>query len=111
MRADDVIEALDVLDRAGVRYWVGGGGGWPHSPAGARWVDVHPVTFGEDGHGRQAGLGEEHFDYMPSSFTTGSLAGRRVNCLSAEQQRQFRTGYALRPQDLHDLAELDTVQE
>ena len=23
MRADDVIEALDVLDRAGVRYWVG----------------------------------------------------------------------------------------
>src|SRR6202035_3385715 len=62
-------------------------------------------------HGRQAGLGEEYFDYMPSSFTTGSLAGRRVNCLSAEQQRQFRTGYELRPQDLHDLAELDAAQE
>jgi GNAT superfamily N-acetyltransferase len=157
MRADDVIEALEVLDRAGVRYWVGGGWGvvalagrqtrehrdldlavdaedlcaclavlgdlgyqaetdWRPvrielAAAGARWVDVHPVTFGEDGHGHQAGLGGEHFDYMPSSFTAGSLAGRRVNCLSAEQQRQFRTGYDLRPQDLHDLAELDTVQE
>lgn len=79
--------------------------------AGARWVDVHPVRFGEDGHGRQAGLGEEYFDYLPSSFTTGSLAGRRVNCLSAEQQRQFHTGYELRAQDLHDLAELDAAQE
>jgi hypothetical protein len=25
MRADDVIEALDVLDRVGMGYWVGGG--------------------------------------------------------------------------------------
>jgi lincosamide nucleotidyltransferase A/C/D/E len=157
MRADQVTEVLDGLDRAGVRYWVGGGWGvvaltgrqtrehrdldlavdaedvsaclavlsdlgyqpetdWRPvrievAAAGSRWVDVHPVKFREDGHGRQAGLGGAHFDYVPSSFTTGSLAGRRVNCLSAEQQRQFRTGYELRPQDLHDLAELDAAQK
>src|ERR1700753_2590025 len=27
MRAEDVIEVLDLLDRAGVRHWVGGGWG------------------------------------------------------------------------------------
>jgi lincosamide nucleotidyltransferase A/C/D/E len=78
--------------------------------AGDRWVDVHPVRFAEDGRGRQAGLGGTHFDYPPCSPTSGSIAGRRVNCLSAEQQRRFRTGYDLRPQDIHDLAELDAVQ-
>ena len=78
--------------------------------AGARWVDVHPVRFAEGGRGRQAGPGGAHFDYPPCAFTSGSIARRRVNCLSAEQQRQFRTGYDLRPQDIHDLAELDAVQ-
>lgn len=78
--------------------------------AGARWVDVHPVRFAEDGHGRQAGLGGGHFDYPACAFTPGSIAGRRVNCLSAEQQRKFRTGYDLRIQDVHDLAELDALQ-
>jgi lincosamide nucleotidyltransferase A/C/D/E len=78
--------------------------------ATARWVDIHPVRFAEDGHGRQAGLGGAHFDYPASAFTSGSIAGRRVNCLSAEQQRKFRTGYDLRLQDVHDLAELDAVQ-
>jgi hypothetical protein len=34
MRADDVIEALDVLDRAGVLTGSAGAGGWSHSPAG-----------------------------------------------------------------------------
>jgi lincosamide nucleotidyltransferase A/C/D/E len=76
----------------------------------ARWVDVHPVRFGEDGHGRQAGPEGAHFDYPPSAFTSGSIAGRHVNCLSAKQQRQFRTGYDHRPQDIHDLAELDALQ-
>ena len=74
---------------------------------GARWVDVHPVMFSQEGHGRQAGLDGAHFDYPPTAFTSGAIAGRRVNCLSAAQQRQFRTGYDHRPQDLHDLAELE----
>jgi lincosamide nucleotidyltransferase A/C/D/E len=156
MRAEDVIAAVDALDGAGVRCWIGGGWGvvalagrqtrehrdldlavdaedlpaclavlsdlgyvaetdWlpvriELAAAGGRWVDVHPVRFAEDGCGRQAGLDGAYFDYPPCSFTSGSIARRRVNCLSAEQQRQFRAGYELRPQDIHDLAELDAVQ-
>ena len=156
MRADDVIEVLDMLDRAGVRHWVGGGWGvaalagrqtrehrdldlaidaddlgsclqalgqlgyaagtdWlpvriELQAPGARWVNVHPVTFSTDGHGRQPDLEGGHFDYPPAAFTTGSIGGRLVHCLSAQQQRRFRTGYEHRPQDLHDLAELDALQ-
>lgn len=77
---------------------------------GARWVDVHPVHFDADGHGRQPDLDGGHFDYPPSAFTTGSIGGRTVPCLSAEQQRRFRTGYEHRRQDIHDLAELDALQ-
>ena len=156
MRADDVIEVLDRLDGAGVRYWVGGGWGvaalagrqtrehrdldlavdadaldtclqvldqlgyttetdWRpvrielRAP-GARWVDVHPVSFDADGHGHQPDLDGGHFGYPPTAFTTGSIGGRLVHCLSAQQQRHFRTGYEHRPQDRHDLAELDALQ-
>jgi lincosamide nucleotidyltransferase A/C/D/E len=77
---------------------------------GARWVDVHPVTFSGDGHGRQPDLDGGFFDYPPAAFTTGWIGGRLVHCLSAQQQRRFRTGYEHRPQDLHDLAELDALQ-
>ena len=39
---------------------------------GARWVDVHPVQFGADGHGRQPDTDGGHFEYPPAAFTTGS---------------------------------------
>jgi lincosamide nucleotidyltransferase A/C/D/E len=77
--------------------------------SGARWVDVHPVHFDEDGHGRQPDLDGGHFDYPPAAFTAGSIGGRLVPCLSAQQQRRFRTGYEHRQQDIHDLAELDAL--
>jgi lincosamide nucleotidyltransferase A/C/D/E len=76
---------------------------------GARWVDVHPVRFSADGHGRQPDLDGGHFDYPPAAFTTGSIGGRLVHCLSAQQQRRFRTGYEHRTQDIHDLAVLDAL--
>jgi lincosamide nucleotidyltransferase A/C/D/E len=76
---------------------------------GTRWVDVHPVTFTADGHGRQPDLDGGHFDYPPGAFTVGVIGTRPVPCLSAAQQRRFRTGYPLRPQDHHDLAELDRL--
>jgi lincosamide nucleotidyltransferase A/C/D/E len=78
--------------------------------SGARWVDVHPVHFDADGHGRQPDLDGGHFDYPPAAFTTGSIGGRAVPCLSASQQRRFRLGYEHRQQDVHDLAELDALQ-
>jgi lincosamide nucleotidyltransferase A/C/D/E len=77
--------------------------------SGARWVDVHPVSFDAGGHGRQPGLDGGSFEYPPDAFTRGAIAGRRVNCLSVVQQRRFRTGYEPRPQDFHDLAELDRL--
>jgi lincosamide nucleotidyltransferase A/C/D/E len=55
---------------------------------GARWVDVHPVHFSADGHGRQPDLNGGHFDYPPAAFTTGAIGNRPVNCLSAQQQRR-----------------------
>jgi lincosamide nucleotidyltransferase A/C/D/E len=76
---------------------------------GARWVDVHPVRFSADGHGRQPDLDGGHFDYPPAAFTTGSIGGRLVGCLSARQQRRFRAGYEHRSQDIHDLAVLDAL--
>jgi lincosamide nucleotidyltransferase A/C/D/E len=74
--------------------------------SGDRWVDIHPVTFDEHGHGRQAGLDSEIFEYPSGAFSRGLIEGREVPCLSADQQRRFHSGYAHRPHDVHDLAQL-----
>jgi lincosamide nucleotidyltransferase A/C/D/E len=58
-----------------------------------RWVDVHPVHFDDSGARRQAGLNGTHFDYPPEAFTTGTLNGRLIGCLSVQQQLDFHTGY------------------
>jgi lincosamide nucleotidyltransferase A/C/D/E len=71
---------------------------------GRGWVDLHPVVFGTDGHGRQADIGGGHFDYPPDGFAEGVIAGRRVPCLSLEQQLRFHDGYKPRDTDRHDLA-------
>jgi lincosamide nucleotidyltransferase A/C/D/E len=67
-------------------------------------VDLHPVRFGPDGAGLQADLADGCFRYPPSAFTSGSLGGRRVGCLSAEQQLAFRQGYPLREVDHLDIS-------
>jgi lincosamide nucleotidyltransferase A/C/D/E len=71
---------------------------------GRGWVDLHPVVFGTDGHGKQADIGGGHFDYPSDGFDEGLIAGQRVRCLSAEQQQRFHDGYEPRDIDLHDLA-------
>ena len=71
---------------------------------GERWVDVHPVVFDADGHGRQAGLDGATFDYPATDLVVGSVDGHPLPCLSAGRQRAFHTGYPPRPQDRHDLA-------
>jgi lincosamide nucleotidyltransferase A/C/D/E len=79
---------------------------------GDRWVDVHPVDFGEDGSGRQADLDGGFFEYPADAFGHGFIAGRSVECLSARQQRRFHDlGYEHRPQDIHDLAQLDALPD
>jgi lincosamide nucleotidyltransferase A/C/D/E len=78
---------------------------------GDRWVDVHPVAFDEGGSGRQADIDSGYFEYPPDAFGRGLIAGRGVGCLSARQQRRFRSGYEHRPQDVHDLAQLDALPD
>lgn len=70
--------------------------------AGRGWVDVHPVTFDSGGHGKQAAHDGE-FHYPPGAFTSGTLHGRRIRCLSTVQQKAFRSGYELQAKDHHDL--------
>ena len=73
---------------------------------GRGWVDVHPVTFDPAGDGVQTGPDGETYRYPAVGFTTGTVAGRTVGCISAEQQIAWRSGYALRAVDHHDLAVL-----
>jgi lincosamide nucleotidyltransferase A/C/D/E len=77
---------------------------------GDRWVDLHPVVFGPDGVGRQSDLGGGQFEYPQNAFTTGSIGGIVTPCLSVEQQFRFRQGYLLRPQDVHDIAILESLR-
>lgn len=69
-------------------------------------VDLHPLTFDEAGDGHQASLDGGSFHYPKHCFTTGTIAGRRVNCLSVEQQLHFHSGYEPRDIDHADLAML-----
>src|SRR5215213_2171806 len=74
-------------------------------PLGRR-VDLHPLQFAEDGSAVQASLGSTDFSYPSDAYTNGSIAGRTVDCLTAQQQLAFRQGYAWRDRDRHDVAVL-----
>lgn len=76
---------------------------------GARWVDLHPLTFEAGGGAVQWGPEGERWVYPADCFTTGSLDGRTVGCISAAQQVRFHSGYDLRDQDRHDLALLRSL--
>jgi lincosamide nucleotidyltransferase A/C/D/E len=73
---------------------------------GRGWVDLHPLLLEPDGSARQAALDGGYHTFPPAFFTTGSLHGMQVPCVSAEAQRLFRTGYEPRDVDAHDLAQL-----
>ncbi|MEU4771171.1 aminoglycoside adenylyltransferase [Micromonospora sp. NPDC023644] len=67
-------------------------------------VDLHPLTFDEAGDGHQAGLDGGSFRWPSGCFTTGTIAGRRVDCISVAQQLLFHSGYEPRDVDRADLA-------
>jgi lincosamide nucleotidyltransferase A/C/D/E len=80
-----------------------------HAPGRGR-VDLHPLLLDEDGSARQAALDGGFHIFPRSFFVTGSLAGMPVPCVSVAAQRLFRTGYALRVIDRHDVAVLDDLE-
>jgi lincosamide nucleotidyltransferase A/C/D/E len=75
--------------------------------AAAGWVDVHPLLFDREGNARHPGLDGAFHDFPKAYFVTGNLAGRPVGCFSVEAQLRFHTGYDLRPEDAHDLIQLE----
>ena len=81
------LQALELLGYAQETDWL------PvrveYAAPGELWVDVHPVTFDDAGHGRQHDLDGGHFDYPPEGFGLGSIENRVIPCLSAARQRVF----------------------
>ncbi|MGW4484543.1 nucleotidyltransferase domain-containing protein [Amycolatopsis sp. NPDC004368] len=70
-------------------------------------LDLHPLHLAADGSATQAadtagGL----FRYPADCFTTGTISGRTVPCISTAQQLAFHEGYEPRPHDLADVAAL-----
>lgn len=76
---------------------------------GRGWVDLHPLVIDDNGDARQAALEGGWHEFPRSWFTTGSLGGTTVPCVSLEAQRAFHTGYEPRQIDLLDLAQLDRL--
>jgi lincosamide nucleotidyltransferase A/C/D/E len=71
-----------------------------------REVDVHPIRFQTDGSAWLPGLDGGRFEYPADCFAMGSIAGRGVPCVSAEQQLVFHQGYELADKDRADLRQL-----
>jgi lincosamide nucleotidyltransferase A/C/D/E len=78
--------------------------------AGRGRVDVHPVIFDVVVvFGHPADLDGGFFLYPAGCFTIGTIAGRRVNCLTIAQQLRFHSGYQPRDIDHADLALLHAL--
>lgn len=75
------------------------------SPDG-RQIDLHPVTFADDGTGWQVGASPDGSDcpYPPEGFAVGQILDRAVPCLSAELQLAHHSGYPPRGRDRRDMA-------
>lgn len=77
----------------------------------AHEVDVHPVCFGDEGTGIQANVdGLPPFSYPADELTSGMIAQRKVQCISAALQLEFHRGYVLSQRDLDDLDLLRSSQ-
>jgi lincosamide nucleotidyltransferase A/C/D/E len=77
------------------------------SPDGLQ-VDLHPVTFAEDGTGWQRGASPDGSDcpYPAGGFGEGRILDRVVPCLTPELQLEHHGGYAPRDHDRMDMARL-----
>ena len=94
-----------VTMRVGLTRWVLG------DDAG-RAIDLHPLTFDDSGTGWQAAANPDGSDcpYPPDGFTTGSIDGQTVRCLTAALQIRHHEGYDKDGKDHHDLGLLAIVE-
>lgn len=74
-------------------------------------VDAHPMEIGGNGDGLQRGFDDEVFHHRAAQRTVGHVAGQEVVVANAARLRELRQGYDPRPVDLHDLGQLDKLQE
>lgn len=104
VNADELTEVMGVLNDLGYRITTNS---LPSrvelTDHEKRRVDLHPVRFRADGSGSQAGLDDSSFEYRADGFSTGTIDGHRVPCLSGTQQLSFRHSYDWRPVDHHDV--------
>jgi lincosamide nucleotidyltransferase A/C/D/E len=77
-----------------------------------REIDLHPLVFDKDGNGwQQLSESGRAWGCYPAEHlqATGTIAGRRVRCLSPELQARFRMAYEWSERDEHDLGLLATT--
>jgi lincosamide nucleotidyltransferase A/C/D/E len=150
MKAQDVVELVQFLERNHIEVWLDGGwgvdalleeqtrehkdldlvvvlsgvprmqtllgergfrlveGGSPMSLVLAgekgRHIDVHPVTWDEQGNGIYRMRNGQDWVYPASGFAgSGSVLGQRVRCLTAETQMLCHTGYELSEKDFREM--------
>ena len=105
VRRDDLGTIEHVLHQVGfvvLRDWL------PTSIAyrddAGREVDLHPINPTADGGGDQLLEDAPTWHYLPP--VTGTLAGRVVQCCSAEEQLRMHQGYPPRELDIADVEHL-----
>jgi lincosamide nucleotidyltransferase A/C/D/E len=69
-------------------------------------LDLHTVTFDEQGGGVQPQPGGGSFRYPPEGFVRGRIAGREVPCISARVQLLCHLGYEPTCKDADDVLAL-----
>jgi aminoglycoside-2''-adenylyltransferase len=106
--ADDAVAAaIDALAGVGYRVELDERPGRVQLNGPTGRVDLHPIRWEADGHGRQVGLHGEVFDYPPGSLDApGRIAGRIVRCGTPALQLAFHEGYAPRDHDRRDMQAL-----
>ncbi len=66
-------------------------------------IDFHTVVFDAEGGAVQPQPSGGSFRYPPEGFTTGTIWGRRVRCISAEVQVRCHMGYEPTEKDGRDM--------
>jgi lincosamide nucleotidyltransferase A/C/D/E len=110
VRDDEVSRMSDVLYPHGFLLSRGAQGGFNLRDERDRLVDVHPVRFDGRGNGHFESEDRGPFEHPAAGFAgvVGSIAGRRVACLSAEaQMANHAWGDTPDDTDFHDMGLLN----